>query len=617
MGLSARSPIYKMKTLIFDTECYPAYWLLSVLDEAGNVQHFDTYPGQPLDVADLRRALKGNLLVSFNGNRYDIPMLSLALSGADTATLKEASDAIIKTDMRSWQFEQAYDVKPIRANHIDLIEVATGIASLKTYGGRLHAKHLQDLPLDIDTEITPSLRPVLREYCANDLRTTKMLFDKLRPQVELRELMGEQYGIDLRSKSDAQIAEAVITHEVEAVNGEPVTKPKVSRRTFRFNAPDFLVFQTPALRELLDEITSTKFSTGESGVVKMPEELAGRKIKIGAGTYRMGIGGLHSSEKSCYHLADKGTVLIDRDVASYYPAIILTNGLYPEQMGPAFLRVYRSIVQRRLAAKHSGDKVTADTLKICVNGSFGKLGSPYSNLYAPHLMIQTTVTGQLALLMLIEMLEQAGIPVVSANTDGIVIKCPCSRIADMDACVTGWELVSGFETEATEYAALYSRDVNGYVAVKPNGTVKVKGPYASSGIAKNPTADITTAAVIAYLTKGIHVDKTIRACTDVRQFIAMRNVKGGAKDQDGNLLGRVARWYYSTEIDGAIRYAINGNRVSATDGARPLMTLPDHLPPDIDYNTYEQIALGQLDELGVQITDAMPSRDLLGEAEYA
>ena len=39
--------------------------------------------------------------------------------------------------------------------------------------------------------------------------------------------------------------------------------------------------------------------------------------------------------------------------------------------------------------------------KIQINGSFGKLGSKYSLLYAPDLLLQTTITGQLALLMLI------------------------------------------------------------------------------------------------------------------------------------------------------------------------------------------------------------------------
>ena len=63
-----------------------------------------------------------------------------------------------------------------------------------------------------------------------------------------------------------------------------------------------------------------------------------------------------------------------------------------------------------------------------LNGTFGKTGSPYSVLFAPEMMIQTTITGQLALLMLIEHLETASISVISANTDGIVIQPQVSQV---------------------------------------------------------------------------------------------------------------------------------------------------------------------------------------------
>ena len=68
-----------------------------------------------------------------------------------------------------------------------------------------------------------------------------------------------------------------------------------------------------------------------------------------------------------------------------------------------------------------------NALKVTVNGSFGKFGSPYSVLYSPDLLVQVTVTGQLSLLMLIQWMESQGISVVSANTDGVVVKCPKSK----------------------------------------------------------------------------------------------------------------------------------------------------------------------------------------------
>lgn len=335
----------------------------------------------------------------------------------------------------------------------------------------------------------------------------------------------------------------------------------------------------------------------------LPESLSEAEIRINDGVYRLGIGGLHSSESSVAHLADDEYVLIDRDVTSYYPAIIIGQNLHPPQMGKAFQQVYKRIVARRIEAKRVGNKVEADSLKITINGSFGKFGSKWSALFAPQLMIQTTITGQLSLLMLIEALELEGIQVVSANTDGIVIKC---RRSDLDFCheiIRWWERRTGYQTEETEYRALYSRDVNNYIAIKPDGSVKRKGAYADPGMMKNPSNVVCSDAVVAFLRDGTPINKFIRQCDDIRKFVTVRTVQGGALDQQGNYLGKAIRWYYSTEVEGVITYAqptAKGTykKVSRTDGARPLMTLPDEFPKDVDYQWYINEARSILVDVG-------------------
>ncbi len=120
--------------------------------------------------------------------------------------------------------------------------------------------------------------------------------------------------------------------------------------------------------------------------------------------------------------------------------------------------------------------------KIFLNGTFGKTGSPYSILFAPEMLIQTTITGQLSLLMLIEWHEYYGIPVVSANTDGIVIKCPRDKVYISEHLIKEWEKTTGLEMETVEYRGIYSRDVNSYFAVKSDGEVKRKGEYSKAGL---------------------------------------------------------------------------------------------------------------------------------------
>ena len=568
----------------------------------GNTRAFELFADHPLDMDTIRSIVAKFTLVSFNGNNFDMPLLSLALSGATNQAIKNASDAIILNNLRGFALERKFKFKTMtKVDHIDLIEVAPGMVSLKIYGGRLHCKKMQDLPIEPSASISVADRELLKTYCANDLQVTQALYLKLAPQIELRAQMGKTYDLELRSKSDAQIAETVIRTQVKAITGVMPERPIIEGGTlYQYSAPSYIRFSSAPLEAVLSMVQATKFRVIDSGKVIEPDELKNAKVAIGASVYRMGVGGLHSTESSTSHVADEKTLLIDRDVASYYPSIILGSSLAPVHMGEPFLRVYRDIVEQRLAAKHAGDKVKADALKITVNGSFGKFGSKWSALYSPDLLIQTTLTGQLALLMLIEALEASGIAVVSANTDGVVIKCPVSKQDVMDDIVFEWETCTGFNTEATNYRALYSRDVNNYLAFKLDGGFKAKGAYASAGLSKNPSNEICTDAVVAFLKDGTAIEDTLHACWDISRFVTIRSVKGGAIDQQGHYLGKAVRWYYSTAAQGPIRYRLNHYTVARSDGAQALMELPDKFPSDVDFDWYIAEAQTILKDIGAR-----------------
>ena len=586
---------------MFDTEVYSNYFLCAFRDiGTGVVSNFELFDGHPFDVEAVRRIIRASTIVGFNSMNFDLPLLSMSLSGADNAKIKAACDAIIQNNMRSFSLERRFNFKTLTyADHIDLIDIAPGMASLKIYGGRMHCPRMQDLPIEPSASIAPSDRALLREYCANDLAVTEMLYRKLLPQIQLREQMGEQYAMELRSKSDAQIAELVIKAGVMSITGDVVERPTITPGTsFGFRAPAYITFADDALRDVLARVQASRFVIADTGKVIEPEWMKELEIRIGAGVYTMGIGGLHSTESSVAHHADADTVLLDRDVASYYPNIILSQGLRPRHMGAAFTKVYREVVRRRLDAKHSGDKVTDATLKIVINGSYGKFGSKWSILYSPDLLIQTTLTGQFALLMLIEQIELAGIPVVSANTDGIVIKCPRERMPALESIVFEWETLTGFETEETRYSHLYSKDVNNFVAIKPDGTHKAKGVYAPGGLAKTPSNSVCVEAVIAHLKHGTPVEDTVHGCWDITKFVTVRAVKGGALDQAGKYLGKAVRFYKAAGLAGTLTYKINGYTVPRTDGARALMDLPKEFPADVDLDWYVGEANAILNHIG-------------------
>jgi hypothetical protein len=587
---------------VLDIECYTNYFLIAIKSMAnGKVVTFERSSWTDFEVEQLNSVLRKYTIVTFNGNRYDLLLLKGAIAGFDAAKLKAMSDDIIVNNARAWDTESKYSLPQCRyIDHIDLIDVAPGKASLKIYGGRLHSKRMQDLPIEPSAIIKPDERELLTNYCINDLDTTIDLFNRLSSQIDLREKMGEELGMDLRSKSDAQIAEAVIKKQIEAIKGTKIYRPELpDGYSFNYVPPKFIKFKHPELVNALEVFKSEAFTLNEKGDAVEPEKVGKLKVKINQTVYQLGIGGIHSCEKTVNYIAGSDYILVDRDVTSYYPNIILNQRLYPKHIGTEFLTAYKSIVEKRVHAKRTGDKVTDASLKIVINSSFGKFGNRWSALYSPDLLIQTTVTGQLALLMLIEALETSGIQVVSANTDGIVIYCHKRNQAALNQIIAAWEETTGFNTEETAYTALYSRDINNYVAFKPSGFYKAKGAYADAELSKTPTAQVCVQAVVDHLQLDIPIETTIKSCQDARMFVSVRSVTGGAVKGD-TYLGKAVRWYYAIGETGSIQYKKNGNKVAMTDGAKPLMLLSAKPPEDIDRQWYISKAYAILADLGIK-----------------
>ena len=588
----------KSKPVAFDIECYSNYFFVLFKSEDGRVfwvrKHNDVITG---NVGLVKTILKCHPIISFNGNNYDMPMLSAFIDGWSNAELKKLSNTIIVDNVPVWKLSDHFKklkIKPTPMGHIDLVGCTPLQASLKAYGCRIHSKKLQDLPIDPSAVITESDAEVLEAYCQNDVDVTWDIYHLMLPELMLRSDMTKTYGIDMRSKSDPQIAEAIIRHYMEE-KGHPVSKREGAVKPFKYNVPDFIKFDNRVFDEVLDKVRECTFKVKDTGSVELPKEIS-QVINYGGAKYKLGIGGLHSQEKKQVVEPKDDEILGEYDVASMYPSIILGQGLYPDHLGSEFLEVYREIFDERMTAKRTGNKTTADTLKIVLNASYGKFGSKYSFMYSPELLIQTTLSGQLALLMLIERITSTSAIVVSANTDGVNVLMRRSMKPAVDAVCDQWSKDTSYVLEWTEYKATYSESVNSYVALKPDGGAKTKGLYESGSIRKGYSAQVCNDAVVNYLLHGTDVQQTIEDETDIRQFLVMRGVRGGGYWNDAPV-GKVVRWYYG--LDGApIRYA-NGNKVAGSDGAVPLMDLVDYLPSDLNIERYVEIAKQKLKRLGL------------------
>ena len=569
-----------------DLEVYKDYFLASFKREDGAIRHFEMYEGCPLDKTAIKNILRKGVIITFNGNHYDMPILQMALSNRSCQQIKTMSDKIIVEGMKTWNLE-----KP-KCNHIDIKEVATGVAvGLKTYGGRLGMPKLQDLPIEPDASITPDLREPMRTYCVNDLDTTEALYNAIKDTIELRATLSARYNTDVRSKSDAQIAESIFRSYLTG-EGVNVGKRQTKVMPFKYRLPDWVHFESPELTEMLEKVKVCTFKVSDAGKPVMPKEL-NKAIEFAGAKYKFGIGGLHSQEKRQAITPTDNELFGEFDIASMYPSIIIEQELYPEHLGKNFLSIYEKIKNERVVAKKS-DPMKAQTYKIVLNGSYGKFGSPYSFLYSPELLIQTTITGQLFLLMAIEKVTKAGGRVVSANTDGINVIRDKTNDEAVHNAIYECEIVSGYEFEYTPYLATYNRDVNSYIAVKSNG-VKGKGAFAVGGLMKNPSNNVCIEAVIAYLKDGADIEQHILNEKDITKFLTVRKVTGGAMFR-GEEVGKVIRFYHSTDGD-VLSYKKNGNKVPKSDGCKPLMNLAP--VDDIDFDWYVTECASMIKDLGL------------------
>jgi len=582
-----------MKTIIFDTEVYKNVFLLCGLVLEDN-EYFAIWGGDNVAEENIRSLFdSSNCFISFNGIKYDMPIIGYYLTGKTTEELKDLGDEIIEGNLMPWEAERKYGFRIPKIDHIDLIEVAPSFVSLKTYGARMNMPTVQDLPYHHTAIITDEQKPKLQEYCFNDVKTTAELYRRLEGQIKLRVEISKEYQVDCRSKSDSQVAEQMFLKRLD------IKRKQIGIPAYvRYKMPSFIKFYSDELIQLAERIEEHLFIVKKpSGHVELPAFLKDDLVRVGDGIYQMGVGGLHSQhdKKDCY-VSDDNWCIMDYDVASYYPAIMLNCNLVPMNTGEKFLEEYRTLFNRRLEAKREKNMVIADSLRIALNGTFGKTANCYSPLYSPDVMINITLTGQLLLLNVIEQLTRHNIEVISANTDGIMLYYRRIDQHVVNAVINHTSEVTKFIFEATPYRCVALKDVNNYFAVKVDRSVKVKGIYSAPTLSKNPTAPIVSRAVGEWLANGTPFNETLRK-GNIEDFITVRKVTGGGVQGD-KYLGKVVRWYQTKEQLPPITYASNGNKVAKSSGARECMKLPVDIPEDLDYDWYENEILKVIKDIG-------------------
>lgn len=355
------------------------------------------------------------------------------------------------------------------------------------------------------------------DYNINDIESTSELLNRCKKDIDLRIAIEDEYGVRVLSKDGVNIGMKILTQKYLEKTGltwwdiKDLRSP-MSVIPLKDVILPFIKYDSPILQRVLEDMKNQIVSPGRKGYEN--------KFVFNNLRYSVGVGGIHSVNSPEIIIPRDDEMLIDIDVASLYPSMLIEYEFYPRHLGKEFLEVYKQIKDERIEAKHNGDKVKNETLKLALNGLSGNLQNEHNFCYSPFAVMQIRINGQLLLLMLAEKLTQIGCRIVQANTDGLFVLLKKDAYSKVNSICREWEQLTKLTLEEDRFKAMYQYAINDYFAITEDNKVKEKGMFITAvKLGKGLTPKIIPKAVISFFKDGIPVEDTIKNCTDIRDFL--------------------------------------------------------------------------------------------------
>lgn len=491
----------------------------------------------------------------------------------------------------------------------------------------------------IDDWIAPTMH-----YNANDVYIVCEMIRLYLDEIKLRYNISKAYGVDVLSSSRSNIADKLFIKFYSEFSGltEKQWRGKKTERSalaFKRVIFPFIKFKTKPLQDMLEEMKKVIiYSIGKDAFLK--------EIKINNLTYTIATGGLHSQdipraliskvkakdgacsstgEEAWSEMTDDSYVYVHYDIASFYPSIMSVYRIAPKHLNEGvFTKLITWLKDTRVKAKHSNDElidgipkdILAQALKIVINSIYGKLGFEAGDICDRLAVLKVTINGQLMVMMLCEELELNNIEVMSANTDGIVVKLYKKDKNKFDTIANQWLTDTKLEADSEEYRAYINRDINNYVVEERNGKLTYKGalnPFMYSvDLQKGYSMPIVAQAVVNYFLYNKPVMESLYDCKSILDFCMTQNVGRQFHVQVTNGTGyeelqRQVRFYVSNT--GVSIFKVHNNtaqrsNLCAGNVVTILNTLDDKRIEyrNINYTFYYKEALKIIDPIKLQIS---------------
>lgn len=416
-------------------------------------------PYTDIDVMQIFALNKASVMIDKAGDRKPVPK-----------SLKQTSINL------QWYELLEFELPPICEKDIHFYH------NIDRYKG-MTAKQLNSLLGKWERFIIEEYIPPMMYYNKNDCFIGCEMMRLNIDEIRLRYNIARSYGLNVLSASRSNISDAFIEKfysEMSGLHPSQWKGKKTERKAMAFKKVifDFINFKTEPLQKLLREMK-------EVIVFSIGKDAFSREVSINNGVYTIATGGLHSKDipgalysnwptDDASSTGEQSQKSLNRfkyvhwDISSFYPSIMVQYGVAPAHLDQkVFVKLIKWIRDTRVTAKHTkGDidgvpaNILAAVLKIVINAIYGKLGFEHGNLCDRLAVLKVTINGQLMIMMLCEELELNGIEVISANTDGIVVKLYENKVDTFNTIANNWKKLTGLDADSEEYKCYINRDID-------------------------------------------------------------------------------------------------------------------------------------------------------------
>lgn len=569
----------------YDFEVFKHDWMVVVINPVTHGERVIINDADALTA--LYEGHKREIWVGYNNLHYDQFIFKGILCGFDP---KAINDFIIVEGHKGWQYSSL--LRKLYMVNYDVFHPRTD-RGLKTHEAYLGNDICETtVPFDIDRKLTEAEIAETVKYCRHDVEQTIEVFMQRKSEFDARMDLLKMFDLPLvyLGKTDAQLTAIILGAERPA-------RPRddefdiVPLACLDLGPYDFI------RSWYLNPVNQDYSATLDFDIAGCPHKCAW--------------GGLHGA---IAQYAGEG-YFINVDVESYYPAEMIAHALLSRNVQDP--SKFKGIRDHRIELKHAKDP-RQKALKLVVNGTYGASKDKFNALYDPRQANMVCVNGQLMLIDLMhKLVRDVGAEIIQSNTDGVLIRMPDGFDGGPDAfydrvddVAYEWEHRTGMGLEFDEFTRVYQKDVNNYVLVAADGSMKTKGAYVKKLGPLDYDLAVVNKALVEFMVHGVPVEDTIAADDDLIDY--QRVVKVSGKYKYGvhgheRLTDRCFRVFASTrESDGMVGRVKAGKAKPEKFGNTSEHSFIDNgdvhgkkCPSHLDKSWYIQLAKTRLAQFGV------------------